>query len=538
MIDVMEEPAEETVSEITHVLWYALESGNATPERVKAHIEAGADVNYADIFGDTVLMRAVRGQNTEVIRSLIEAGADVNARYKRNIEALAAKYPFSDMRDLCKAEGWTALMEAVDSDCTPEVAKALLDAGADANAKYTVFTDSYWYEVSVLMIAADSNYHPEVAELLISYGADVNFQDEYGYTPLSQAVKSNDADIMKILLKAGADVGVRCHYEYNYGEYFTYDATYDATLLMLATRYASSEIIKILAEAGADIEAKDDFGDNALMWAVRHEIDEETYPDPDNVKALLASGADVNARGNCGDTALIYSASEGDTEMMQVLIDAGADLYADNRWGRTALTEAASPEAIEILLNSNFNINHRNSNGMTPLMQACYYGNGEAAKTLIKAGADFCCGGFSVDDKNRTALMFACSPYSGHPDIETVQALINAKFYVNAKDDEGRTVLMYAVSCGSDPEVVKALIRAGANVNAKDSRLGKTILMEAAMRARYPEAIKILIRAGADIDAKDKIGSTAKDYADLNPDSEIAGILDGLDANTGGNHHA
>ena len=47
-------------------------------EIVERLIEAGADVNVKDRYGDTVLMTASGNGHLEVVEKLIEAGADVN----------------------------------------------------------------------------------------------------------------------------------------------------------------------------------------------------------------------------------------------------------------------------------------------------------------------------------------------------------------------------------------------------------------------------------------------------------------------------
>ncbi len=52
---------------------------------------------------------------------------------------------------------------------------------------------------------------------------------------------------------------------------------------------------------------------------------------------LKAAGADLNKKDNNGKTALIQAASEGDTETAQMLIDAGADLNIQDNKGNTAL---------------------------------------------------------------------------------------------------------------------------------------------------------------------------------------------------------
>src|ERR1700674_2040252 len=69
---------------------------------------------------------------------------------------------------------------------------------------------------------------------------------------------------------------------------------------------------------------------------------------------------------------------------------------------------------------------------------------------------------------------------SGTP--EKVQALFEKGVDVNAKDNEGKTALMWAFSFFSreriKPAIVQLLLEKGSDVNAQDKR-GQTVLMQA-----------------------------------------------------------
>src|SRR5574337_636247 len=94
-------------------LWAALGAGNCS--RVRELVSAGADVNapIGNPGGETPLIRAITAGDLVVLRLLIELGADVN---------LAWKGPKS----------WTPLMFAHGS---PEMLRELIAAGADLNAR-------------------------------------------------------------------------------------------------------------------------------------------------------------------------------------------------------------------------------------------------------------------------------------------------------------------------------------------------------------------------------------------------------------------
>ena len=65
-------------------------------------------------------------------------------------------------------------------------------------------------------------------------------------TPLHHAVSKGDANIVSLLVEAGADIEARTGYMSN-----------KETPLLIAARRGHKEIVSILLEAGADIEAVD-----------------------------------------------------------------------------------------------------------------------------------------------------------------------------------------------------------------------------------------------------------------------------------------
>jgi ankyrin repeat protein len=64
--------------------------------------------------------------------------------------------------------------------------------------------------INLLHWAAMTN-HPEVIPVLVEAGASVDATDEFNYTPLMYAstIDFGDAEVVKALLKAGADPKIR-----------------------------------------------------------------------------------------------------------------------------------------------------------------------------------------------------------------------------------------------------------------------------------------------------------------------------------------
>lgn len=181
---------------------------NGKHEIVQLLIGAGADVNRANDRTMTPLMFAsIRKDNTAVIKQLLAAKVDVNARSQNGNNALmtAAINGATDAVGLlveAKAEvnakdneGHTALMSAARVDL--QMANVLLVAGADVNV-----VSSPPSEVSALSMAVLAN-RPDIVKRLIEAGANVN-RAVAGETPLDIAEKNQSTEIIAILKKAGA----------------------------------------------------------------------------------------------------------------------------------------------------------------------------------------------------------------------------------------------------------------------------------------------------------------------------------------------
>ena len=103
----------------------------------------------------------------------------------------------------------------------------------------------------------------------------------------------------------------------------------DQTPLMVAAEWNDVGKTKLLLEAGADVNAKNCYGETALMKAAEENVD--------IVKLLLEAGADVNVRNSRGETVLMKAARSDDVNIVKLLIEAGAAIDAQDNELKTAL---------------------------------------------------------------------------------------------------------------------------------------------------------------------------------------------------------
>jgi hypothetical protein len=167
----------------------------------KAGGDGGAGgVDEPDEKGDTALIRAAKDGNHDEVHRLIKLNASVDGVNYKDETALY----------------WASIEGRV------EVAKVLLDNGADVNRKAILETENGDYGVTYLHLAAYEGY-TDFARILIDAGADVDVEvqaknggdgvDEYsGRTALYLAVcnaKASQGDTIetvKVLLDHGADM--------------------------------------------------------------------------------------------------------------------------------------------------------------------------------------------------------------------------------------------------------------------------------------------------------------------------------------------
>ncbi|MGQ7845094.1 ankyrin repeat domain-containing protein [Granulosicoccus sp. 3-233] len=143
---------------------------------VKSLIDAGADIDERTQTNGTAFMFAVLGNRRQVAEWLLDRGADIQ---------------------VIGSNGWTALTLAAAKGYT-DLVQWLIDNGAQTQIRDV-------YRFTPFMRAVE-NGQDSVARLLAKLpDTDVNAQDEYDNTALHHAVSGNDMAMVRLLLQHGAD---------------------------------------------------------------------------------------------------------------------------------------------------------------------------------------------------------------------------------------------------------------------------------------------------------------------------------------------
>ena len=221
-------------------------------------IERGASRNVQSNSGDTALIYATKENKINCVQKLIELGANVNiqggngqtalmhATRNEDGNCLEALLEGGANTDITDHDGYTTLARAIERDSLVSVDK-LIRAGVDVDYAFSV-------------------------DKLIRAGINVNYTSREHITPLSVAAVIGQVDIVKKLIKAGADLNVGA-----------------LTPLYLAANEGHIGCVKELIQAGADLNNGifDGKGDTPLMAAAQN-------VSSDCFSTLLKAGAECD----------------------------------------------------------------------------------------------------------------------------------------------------------------------------------------------------------------------------------------------------
>lgn len=186
-------------------------------DKVKSLVEAGVDINFQEeSAGATALIMSAMYNFGDIARYLIEKGADVTIKNNTGHTALmAAAGSSEEVFDLLVAngadmsvkleDGTSAFMLSISGVMSDFVgldnAKKLLENGADVDES---FLSGPAEGYTCLMMAA-RNQRPDIVEFLADNGADVNAKAANGNTPLSLAQEEEDQKMIELLKQLGAN---------------------------------------------------------------------------------------------------------------------------------------------------------------------------------------------------------------------------------------------------------------------------------------------------------------------------------------------
>jgi ankyrin repeat protein len=372
-------------------------SAHGNMEMVKTLLYAGADINAGTPEGVTALLYAVHRRQQATVEYLVEKGADINH---------------------ADQAGNTPLMVAILKQDMP-VIRFLIDHGADVNARegeekgvkyyqnlaqdlhagYSYFPDGDQEEdlsgeedtsssvTERVQEEVQTDTHPNLYVIYQFYKGETSRRyrnDFYWRPPLWLAIDYKSTELMVLLLKNKADFTWVLQNSPPEGPLSS-----GVNILMYAAYWNNCDVLDKLIRAGFDVNARKEGaggGKNVLYYAIEGNA-------PEAVKLLYKAGTDHTVNTFPEQNALMLAVESPDRyEMAKLLVGAGEKINAQNKEGITALMVASGVEGnhkiVKWLLEQGANVNARSNEGESALSIAMATDITDTKELLIKYGAN------------------------------------------------------------------------------------------------------------------------------------------------------
>lgn len=356
--------------------------------QIKNCLKKGADINYKDKGGDSALLIAVRNQDKELMKFLLDCkGINVDLQNNQGISALMLAAQISN-----KIE-------------SAELTQMLIDKGANLNLKVKGQDQR-----TAISFALD-HYNEKTAVVLINSGRlnvdDAIIKDYYSgkeTTALMYAVEKGRPSVVKQLLDKGADVNIRDNKE---GHTALIEAIKMKNLYKMEEEEAKNATKKE-RESKIYPQKKPETYDKIIDILLAHPNINVNLEKNDNLSIINREKMNaLNTNRITLETAIKLCGKNNDVTTAKKLIEHGANLSIpdlndddiqkarenESSPNNMKLIEACRNNDINtvksLLNNPKININYIVTNQETgekenPLMIACRNGNKEIAKLLLK----------------------------------------------------------------------------------------------------------------------------------------------------------
>ncbi|KAM6944981.1 uncharacterized protein ankdd1b [Lycodopsis pacificus] len=317
----------------------------------------------------------------------------------------------------------------------------------------------------------------------LARGLNANAKNVDNRTALHYAVAGNNKEAVLLLLQRRVKVDQQ--------------DKYGVAPIHLAAWFGSLDILKYLVRAGAEQKVENKEGLNIMHCAaINNHTDIVEYI----VNDLQMKELDKDDQ--LGQRAFALAAEHGCVEMMDMLIVPYdmATMKANKR-GDTPLHLAARnghSDAVQSLLQSFDTLDEVNMDGETALYQASEKSHEECVLILLEADCD--------PNILTTAKCSPLHPVSERGDTSLVQLLLDYKAHTDFQNQHLEAPIHLAVKNSHIP-VIHSLLAAGCNINVADERC-QTAMHVAAELARI-EVVEMLLKARVDLTLQDRQGKTA-----------------------------
>ena len=422
---------------------------------IKGEGRGKLELNPPKVLVDEAFVTAVRSGNLAKVKSLVEANPAL----------------------VTSSDGRTPLLYVAVHDARVDVARFLLDHGADVNVRTG-------HNQTPLFAARSS----EMARLLVERGATMNIHVNHADTPLRQAVRNHHLGVVNVLLEAGEkldDLPVELGDTELVKEMLLkkpWLAKPPRKPLFDAAEQDNLELTKLLLSHGADPDMDYGFANVAEPYTPLSSA--VTSNHFEIAATLLEHGASPNVSGGRNhDNLFLFAIAYLDSKYTKLMLDHGADTLGrnSNKYETTPLLVACSlggaesadhvgrvgqPQTLnheesqalqkaKYMVEAGADVNAKTFSRMTPLLGAALASNESVCEFLLANGA-------KID------LASACM--LGR--LSDVKSLLNERPELATKKEIAlQTPLLHWAVRGGDVSIVEYVLDLGGEIDARAPEL-------------------------------------------------------------------
>jgi len=476
------------------ILMFAIKKNkdNIVNSLIKNH---NADINIADIKGNTPLHLACSISNINIINILLKKNVNINAQdingctplfkavHEKKLDIIILLINKNANVNLCNKKKNSPLHEACYTN-NIDIVNQLLMTGAKINAQnkdgktpiYFAIKNKSINIIELLIKKVDINIKDKNNETILHYicvlkdinllpliymalkaGAKINERNKNGISPIILIIRSNNILVLKFLIRQKIDI-ININIKDNSGNIPLHEAC-----------MISKEMVEILINK-SDINIQNKYGDSPLYNAcIRKNIE--------IIKLLLQNGADINIINNYDGNTILHGICEE------------IDYYSNKEENFKIFELLLKTSDISI-------INMQNNENQTPLSIMCEKKIINIIKLLLDNGSD---PNIILNGKSLFFILFIDNDIIN---INIIKLLLDNRFNPNIKDSNGDTPLIHLCSYDNGDKYYNDIIHllldtSNININITN-KYNHTPLYIACKKSKINvNIIKILVENGA-----------------------------------------
>lgn len=442
------------------------ENSNHSCVLTEVFLEKGAEIDYIDEKGNTLLLIAIHNRHMTAALKLAECSGMINmANAKGETPMQAAKNIYNEGLQIALKD------YGAEEDCDAAKMNMANLSRITSNA-FAGFSDEGRDSICIALYLAK--------KLTEKIDPDDDDDLEYLTGILNNAlVNDEQCQVLEVFYNAGIDFTMPIH---SRGTVFCLRDK------CLAGNYGVKAIKKMM-EFGIDMNEAIIQGKTPANIIAsnqpRNMMFSKKRDDYFEEAAKLLSRESMEKLDNSGMSAVHLAAKNGHLEMLQVMLKKEVDIN---------ITEDQPAEA-----------------GNTPLHEACAGGHAEVVRLLETFGADSTLKNIKGENPAHYAVMK--KKFGGDLNSKTRAAVLRELKNINGARNDGKTPLMLLqyLDINTIIDLLPVFLEKGADINAVDNA-GNTALILNAQNICFKDAVKELVRAGADINMVDNAGNNALYY--------------------------